>query len=67
MGLWPLTVVFETVSLHLRLKRTKSDLAPIVQDPALPAADLNSVDLQRPNSEKFKRQHSKFNVRRFHS
>ena len=45
MGLWSLTVVFETVPLRLRLKRTKSDLAPIFQDPALPAADLNSVDL----------------------
>ena len=45
MGLWPLTVVFETVSLRLRLERTKGNLAPIFQDPTLPAADLNSVDL----------------------
>lgn len=41
----PLTIVFETVSLRLRLKRAKSDFAPIAQDPALSVADPNSVDL----------------------
>jgi len=43
-----LTIVLKSLSLRLRLKRTESELAPVVQNPALPAADLNSVDLQRP-------------------
>jgi len=43
----PLTIIFETLSLHLRLKGTKGDFASVAQDPALSLADLCPVDLQR--------------------
>lgn len=43
----PLTIVLKSVSVHLWLKRPKSNLASIAQDSALSVADLNSVDLQR--------------------
>ena len=45
MTLCPLTVVFKSVSLHLRLKGAKSDFTSIAQDSALSVTDLNSVDL----------------------
>lgn len=50
MVLFPLTIVFKSVSLHLRLKRAESDFTPIAQDAALSMTDLNSVDL-KPTSE----------------
>lgn len=51
MVLCPLTIIFKSVTVRLRLKRAKSDLTSIAQDPALSATDPNSVDLQRPSSE----------------
>jgi len=45
MALCPLTVVFKSVSMHLRLKGAKSDFTSVAQDPALSVTDLNSVDL----------------------
>jgi len=45
VALWPLTVVFDTVSLYLRLKGAKSDFTSIAQDSALPVTNLDSVDL----------------------
>lgn len=47
VGLSRLTIIFETVSLRLGLKRAERDLASVGQDATLPGADLNSVDLQR--------------------
>lgn len=40
-----LTIVLDSISLRLRLKRTKSNFASIAQDPALSVSDLDSVDL----------------------
>ena len=45
MALWPLTVVFDTVSLYLGLKGAKGDFTSIAQDSALPVTNLDSVDL----------------------
>ena len=44
-----LTIVFETVSVRLRLKGSKSDFASIAQDSALSVTDLIPIDLRQPH------------------
>ena len=66
-ALCSLTIIFETVPVCLRLKRTESDFASIAQDSALTVADLNPIDLRQSTPhQKHARHRSEFNVRRFH-